>query len=140
MAASHSRSSKRTVGALRVLLGAAVLVPLLLVGVAALQHRRVLIEEAEQRTAKAAAILGQHTTSSFELYDFVFRRATDFLAAYPQGVDHAALQSFLARLHADLGDVQGVFVLDAKGDMVAHSRFTERPQINASDRDYFIAL
>src|SRR5262249_35390027 len=115
MASSHSRSSKRTVGALRVLLGAAVLVPSLLVGVAAFQHHRVLVEEAEQRTVKAATILGQHTTSNFELYDLVFRRVVNYLDARQSWPEHDVLQEFLSRLDHDLGNVQSVFVVDATG-------------------------
>ncbi|MBV8165917.1 MAG: hypothetical protein JO021_03925, partial [Alphaproteobacteria bacterium] len=140
MASIRSRSSKRTVGALRVLLGAAVLVPSLLVGVAAFQHHRVLVEEAEQRTVKAATILGQHTTSNFELYDLVFRRVADYLSARQDWPDHDVLQEFLSRLDRDLGNVQSVFVVDATGAMYAHSRFPKNPRSNASDRDYFMAL
>jgi two-component system NtrC family sensor kinase len=138
--ATLPRRSKRTVGALRVLLGAAVLVPVLLVAVAGWQHYRVLVEEGEQRTLRTATILQQHTVSSLELYDLVFRRVADHLAASPRWPAHDALQPFLVALDRDLGNVQSVYVVDATGAMYAHSRFTENPRSNAGDRDYFIAL
>ncbi len=140
MAHDLLRSSKRTVGALRVLLGAAVIVPALLAGVAAWQTRDVLIEQAEQRAVKTASILQQHAVSTFEIYELVFSRVADFLRSHPDPIDPYELHLFLQRLDLDVGSVEAVFVVDAGGHVVGHSRFPPPLAVFAGDRDYFLAL
>jgi two-component system NtrC family sensor kinase len=135
-------SSKRTVGALRILLGASVLVPALLAGAAAWQSRRVLIDEAEQRTVKTATILENHVASTFEIYDLVFLRIEDFLRSRHGRPEPTELHEFLARLAKDVGRINGVFVVDANGVVLGRSReaVSRFPDVNVNDRDYFRAL
>ncbi|MBI3514865.1 MAG: response regulator [Proteobacteria bacterium] len=140
MALNPLRSAKRTVGALRLLLAAAVLVPALLVGVAAWQNRKVLLEEAEQRSIRTTAILQQHAVSTFELYDLAFLRVADFLRSRRQPSDLAELHLFLQRLDLDVGSVDAVFVVDAAGGVISHSRFPPPLVVDVTDRDYFVAL
>jgi len=135
-------SSKRTVGALRILLGASVLVPALLAGVAAWQSHGVLIEEAEQRTVKTAAILQNHVASTFEIYDLVFHRIEDFLRLSHGQPDPVELHDFLARLAEDVGRIKGVFVVDSDGRMIGHNRrvLLHAIDLDVRERDYFLAL
>ena len=140
MAQALLTSSKRTVGALRVLLGAAVIVPALLAGVAAWQTRKVLIEQAEQRAVKTVSILQQHAISTFEIYELVFSRVADFLRSRRDPVDPKELHLFLQRLDLDVGSVEAVFVVDAAGRVVGHSRFGPPLAVEAGDRDYFVGI
>lgn len=131
-----SRPAMRTVGVLKALMVAAVLVPALLVGLAALQSWTVLLEEAEQRTEKTAAILQQHAAATLEIYTLVFSRVQDYLRSR----DTAAaveLHLFLQRLDDDVGQIEAVFLADADGNLTAHSRFAPPFTVNVGDRDYF---
>ncbi|MEJ0069523.1 MAG: hypothetical protein WDO24_13215 [Pseudomonadota bacterium] len=127
---------------MRLLLGAAVLVPALLAGAAAWQSRRVLIDEAEQRAVKTVTILQQHVASSFEIYHLVFLRVDDFLNSHRGALDPTELQRFLKRLADDVGRISDVYVVDAAGRVISHNRIDpSNPRaIDVSDRDYFLAL
>jgi two-component system NtrC family sensor kinase len=140
MSSALLRSSKRTVGALKVLLGAAVLVPALLAGLAAWQNLNVLIDQAEQRAVKTAVVLQQHAMATFEIYELVFLRVQDFLRLHRDRLDPSELHAFLKRLDEDVGSIEAVFAVDRAGRVIGHSRFAPPFEIEVADRDYFIAL
>jgi two-component system, NtrC family, sensor kinase len=134
------RSSRSTVRALRGLLAAALAVPALLYAVAAWQSREVLFEEAADRAQKTAGILQQHATATFQLYEQVFDRIEDHLETVGE-TNLAALHSFLARLDKQLEQIDSIFVVDADGRVVSHSRTWPMPDgVFAGDRDYFLTL
>ncbi|MBV8650783.1 MAG: response regulator, partial [Alphaproteobacteria bacterium] len=131
---------RRSVGALHVLFAASLLVPAILFALAAWQNRTILFGEAGQRTVKTAAILEQQAAATMQVYEMVFLRVEDYLRSHEQHLDPVELHQFLHQLDKDSGATDAVFVMDADGGVIAHSRFPPPLAINAADRDYFMAL
>jgi signal transduction histidine kinase/CheY-like chemotaxis protein len=132
--------SKRSIGALRVLLAASVLIPAVLFSVAAWQNWVILFDEASQRTVKTAVILERHAAATMQIYELVFSRVEDFLRNHNGHADPQELQPFLRQLDEDAGQIDGIFLIDADGNVTAHSRFSSPQHITTADRDYFLAV
>jgi len=90
-AATDARRSRGTARALGILLVASLAVPALLFAVAAWQNRSLLLEEGAIRAQRTAAILEQQAAATFQLYEQVFDRVEERLAA--GGADPASIQS-----------------------------------------------
>jgi two-component system NtrC family sensor kinase len=131
---------KRSVGALRVLFAASILVPAILFLLAAWQNKTILFGEAEKRTVKTAAILEQQAAATMQIYEMVFRRVEDYLRSHQNHLDLNELHQFLRQLDEDAGQADAIFVIDADGAAIAHSRFPPPLAATTADRDYFLAL
>jgi two-component system NtrC family sensor kinase len=135
-----TKSGKGSVGALRILLAAAVLVPFVLFAVASWLDKQVLLDEAEHRSIKTSIILQQQAAATMEIYELIFLRVEDFLAANSGAPDRDQLHEFLKKLDDDIGQIEAVFVVDQDGNVIGHSRFSGSQPASAADRDYFLAL
>ncbi|HEX3500633.1 MAG TPA: ATP-binding protein [Stellaceae bacterium] len=133
-------TKQRTIGALKAIFAIAVLVPIVLFAAAAWQDRRVLVEQAEQRTIKTAAILQQQAMATVQIYELIFREVQTYMTATHGNPDSRELYALLRSLDDNVGQVDAVFVLDRDGKVIGHSRSPPPLSVAASDRDYFIAL
>jgi two-component system NtrC family sensor kinase len=133
-------TKRRTIGALKAIFTIAVLVPLVLFAAAAWQDRRVLLEQAEQRTSKTAAILQQQAMATVQIYELIFRQVQAYMGAIQGRPDPRALYLLLRGLDDNVGQVDAVFVIDRDGKVLGHSRSPPPLSVSAGDRDYFAAL
>ncbi|MCW6509598.1 ATP-binding protein [Lichenifustis flavocetrariae] len=124
---------------LRVLLAASLIVPALLFAGAAWQERRVLMGEAARRAEKTAEVLEQHAGAAFNAYELIFARIAEHLRAVPDESE-AARHIYLAGIDHELRQVGSLFLVDANGEVTAHSRYFPVQSSNVMDRDYFRAL
>ena len=132
-------SPSGTVRRLRGLLAASIVVPGLLYVVAAWQERRLLLDEAAERTDRTAEVLEQQALAAFQAYELIFARVDEHLRAAPDE-DEATRHAYLAGIDRGLKAVGSLFLVDATGRISAHSRFYPVPASNAGDRDYFRML
>jgi two-component system NtrC family sensor kinase len=133
-------TKRRTIGALKAIFTIAVLVPLVLFAAAAWQDRRVLVEQAEQRTSKTAAILQQQAMATVQIYELIFRQVQAYMGAIQGRPDPRALYLLLRGLDDNVGQVDAVFVIGRDGKVLGHSRSPPPLSVSAGDRDYFVAL
>jgi two-component system, NtrC family, sensor kinase len=133
-------TKQRTIGALRAIFTIAVLVPIVLFAAAVWQDRRILVEQAEQRTIKTATILQQQAMATVQIYELIFRQVQAYMGATHGHPDPSALYELLRGLDDNVGQVDAVFVTDDTGKVIGHSRAPPPLSVAASDRDYFIAL
>ncbi len=133
-------TKQRTIGALKALFTIAVLVPIVLFAAAVWQDRRVLVEEAEQRTIKTATILQQQAMATLQVYELIFRQVQTFITTAQGNPDPWELYLLLRGLDDNVGQVDAVFVVDRDGKVIGHSRSPPPLSVTAGDRDYFVAL
>jgi signal transduction histidine kinase len=131
---------QRTIGALKAIFTIAVLVPIVLFAAAAWQDRRVLVEQAEQRTVKTTAILQQQAMATMQIYELIFRQVQAYMTATQGNPDSRELYALLRGLDDNVGQVDAVFVIDRGGKVLGHSRTPPPLAVAAGDRDYFVAL
>jgi two-component system, NtrC family, sensor kinase len=138
--AKRLTTKQRTIGALKASFAVAVLIPLVLFAAAAWLDRRVLVEQAEQRTVKTVAVLRQQALATLQTYELVFRQVETFMAAAQGKPDPMDLHLLLRGLDENVRQAEAVFVLDRDGGVIGHSRTPPPLAVTASDRDYFVAL
>jgi two-component system, NtrC family, sensor kinase len=134
------RTKQRTIGALKAIFTIAVLVPIVLFAAAVWQDRRILVEQAEQRTIKTAAILQQQALATVQIYELIFRQVQAHIRATHEHPEPRVLYELLHGLDDNVGQVDAVFVADRAGKVLGHSRAPPPLSVVAGDRDYFIAL
>ena len=124
---------------LRILLVASLVVPALLFGAAIWQERRVLLAEAARQAERSAEVLEQHAAAAFHTYDLIFARIYEHLRAAPDE-DEAARHAYLATIDREVKEVSSLFLVDAGGQVTAHSRYFPLSPTEVRDRDYFRML
>jgi signal transduction histidine kinase len=142
MSKHHPQLSIRTpptIRLLRLLLAASLVFPALVLVGTSVQDRRNLMSQAAQRAEASAEVLEQHATVAFHAYELIFAQVDQHLRAAPDE-DEAARHAYLASIDRGLKEVGSLFVVDAAGQVIAHSRFSPVPATNVADRDYFRIL
>jgi signal transduction histidine kinase len=132
---------RATLGWLKaVMVLAAVLPALAFVGSALFLHRQVMAE-ATLQVDRAARVGEEHALRVFETNMALLNRAADLLGGEADAALLARepqLHRELTRMAANLPQLQGVFIIDASGHMVATNRMLPAPHaIDYSDRDAF---
>ncbi len=122
---------------------AAILLPLMLFGLAAWESRRATIRDAEQRVDQIARILEEHALKVFETHRLAIQAVDGRLSAsgMTRADDEAALHRFLTQLQAGLDQVAAITLIDAAGHIEASGlAFPVDRAVDFSDREWFQAL
>ncbi len=122
---------------------AAVLLPLVLFGLAAWESRRVTIRDAEQRVDQTARLLEEHALKVFETHRLAIQAVDGRLSAsgIAPATDEPALHRFLNQLQSGLDQIAAITVIDAAGHIEASGSVypADRTQ-DLSNREWFQAL
>jgi signal transduction histidine kinase/CheY-like chemotaxis protein len=126
----------------RLLLAAAIAVPLGLLGLAGWLNFRQVSVEAERNAMHNARALSEHALRTLRSHELILEFADAYVANRSWRDIQASedVHRMLARLRGKGDDVASVFLLAADGRSFASSRRFPMPQVDASDRDYFKAL
>ena len=130
----------RSISPLRVLLALSVLAPALLFGFAAWRDRVDVLQEAENRAARAADILHEHTLAVFETQQLVIARVGDRIRGmgWSDIAGSRDLHDFLVDLQRGLPQIESIFLTDPTGFIAASSRAFPMQPFDVRDREYFI--
>jgi signal transduction histidine kinase len=136
-------SPGRTVEIGKVLLAISVLLPLVVLVLAAAQGRREAIRETHARVERTTHILHEHAVKVFETHRLVIEEVNERLRGmdWSREADRASLHSMLARLSEELDQVATITITDPEGRLRASSRiYPADPTISFADRDWYLAL
>jgi two-component system, NtrC family, sensor kinase len=120
---------------------AAVLAPGVLFGAYAWASYHQVFRDAESRAAHLAAILQEHALRAFEAVQLALRLADQHL----DGLDWETIASSrplweeLRRIQQFGPQIGSIFVVSPDGDSPLTTRVFPAPQVDFSDRDYFVA-
>jgi signal transduction histidine kinase len=125
---------------LRLLLVAALAVPLLLLTFAAWQNFRLVQLEAKQRVAIEAGQLHEHAVSAIETYALILAWVDDRIRGLDwDRIEHdSELHRFLSNLET-LPQIGAVLVIDTQGQIRASGSPFPAAAADASNRDAFVA-
>ncbi len=128
--------------ALRRLLTAAVLVPVLMAGALGWQGQTLAVQDAEVTADRSAHVLADHLHALLQIHAFATSRIAARLA--PDNPDRPAnadaLSHFLARFVAESKELTAITVIAPDGHLVASSVAHPQADTSFADRPYFIAL
>jgi two-component system, NtrC family, sensor kinase len=122
------------------ILGAAILVPILVLGFAAVSGYRTAQTLADRQTLRARDVAQEHATKVFETIDRTIALMEEIVSRTPEGnlrSDEPQLHDRLKRIVAGLPQIKSAWVFDKDGHAIANSLVSPPPQIDFSDRDYF---
>lgn len=110
--------------------------------------RESTLKSAEADLSRYSLILAQQTDWSFKSMDLVLSSVGDYLArkgvtdgdSYRQVMSNRETHLLLKEKITGLPQVDAVTLIDANGQLINFSRYWPIPDINVSDRDYYIAL
>ena len=125
------------------LIAAAILLPIVLFGLAAWQSYDATLRDAEGRVERTARILEEHAIKVFETHRLVIQQVEGRLrfVDWSKPEDQLDLHAMLKSLEAELDQVATITVTDAKGGFLASGRrYPADPSISFVDRDYWKAL
>jgi signal transduction histidine kinase len=128
---------QRVVVWLRIMLFVSVILPLAFLAAYALITYRLALGDLEQLVQRTVDVMSEHTLKVFETQELILDQAAILLSGInPDKMgDTSDLNEALKRLQREREQIAGIFILDARGDLRAASRW--RSSINAADRDYF---
>lgn len=123
-------------------MAATVIGALFVLGVASLQHYRFVSRSADERIARSLDIAVEHTNKVFEEIELLFssvegitrRRSVQALR-----LEEAELHERLRDMIGKVPDLRSIWLFDQKGKPVVTSSVLPAPDLNNSDRDYFVA-
>jgi two-component system NtrC family sensor kinase len=126
---------------LHVLLVASIVVPAAMLAYIAWYDWRVVHDQAMQEARRTVLILREHALKVFEAHEF----AIDQIEERIRGLDWATirssrdLQAYLARLASRRSLVTSILLVGPDGKTASVSTAFPAPDVNLSDRDYFVA-
>ncbi len=139
----RSRSPRLTVGLLWAVLGASVLIPALLFGLAAWQSREQALRDAARSAERISQSIQQHAQNVFDTIRVTMDRIDDRVADMSiDAMRHSwELHAFLRRVDEELAQIGTIVLADADGMRIASStEFNPASPVNLADRDYMKAL
>ena len=126
-----------------VLLVVAVVVPLLMFGLAANRQQRAAWADADERIARTLELVNEHALKVFETQQLVQDRIAEILGDRTDAqirADERALHERLNAIVRQLPQVQGIWVVDRHGrPLVVGELYPAPTHLDLSDRAYFIA-
>ena len=128
--------------ALRKLLTAAVLVPVLMAGALGWQGRTLAVQDAEIAADRSAHVLADHLHALLQIHAFATSRIASRLAPDnpDRPTDADALNRLLARFVAEATELTAITVIGPDGHLVSSSITQPQADTSFADRSYFIAL
>jgi two-component system, NtrC family, sensor kinase len=136
-----SRANGKLLLLLRSLLVFSILAPSLFFGLSAWLSYRDAFAAAESRTRHMASLLQEHTLKVFETIRLVLQQTDERISGRtPDEISTSRiLWEQLKALQQSLEQVDSIFVTDGAGRNVLTTRAYPAPDIDFSDRDYFVA-
>ena len=121
---------------------ASVVVPFLIFGIVARQDYESRLREAEREVARSAEIFYSHALNVFQTHELVARRVDDRLhgMTWDEIERSSAMRDYLARIRAELPQVQAIWLADRTGAIRNASEALPSTPVSVADRDYFLAL
>ena len=128
--------------ALRRLLGAAVVVPVLLSGALAWQGRTLAIQDGELTVDRSARIVADHLGALLQVHAFALNRvATRLEADEPDlAADPERLRRLLVQYVSESPKLKALSVIGQDGRLIASSTTPSDPDVSFADRDHFLAV
>jgi signal transduction histidine kinase len=126
---------------IRALITLSILVPALAFAAAAWLSRRQVIDEAHQRVQTTVGLLREHALKVFDTHVLALKQIDDRTKDLDwETIGRSeSLHQYLAGLSRDLGTPNGLWLTDARGRIRAASISFPAPEIDVSDREYFVA-
>jgi two-component system NtrC family sensor kinase len=119
------------------LLFASVLVPTVVLGLAAWQNWHQLEATAEERAQRTVGLMAEHALKVFENNEQLLSRIDERLRGLtPEQIGSAEIGQYFTRLANEVDHVEGVGVVGADGRLVAVSGSFPAPPLDLRDRDY----
>jgi len=139
MTASLIQSAQRTVAALRLAVVAAIVVPVLLFGVAAWQNRLYELHEGEANARTIVRLLHEHALKVLETQELAIAQIDQHIRGmtWDEIGRSAEVHELLRSLDEQLEQVDAIALIDPSGHIRASSRFFPAPPEYVGDRDYF---
>jgi two-component system NtrC family sensor kinase len=124
------------------ILGAAILLPVVVLGFTAWTGYRTAFDLADRQILRARDVAQEHATKVFETIDRTIALLEE-IASRPPGedrdADEARLHDRLKRIVEGLPQIKSAWVFASGGHSIANSLVAPSPKIDFSDRDYFRA-
>jgi len=140
-AGSHWYESVGALRWLKIVVVLAAVVPLLALAGAAWYLREQATAQAKVRIDQAARVAEEHALKVFETNIALLNRAADLLGDEPDAAllaRESEIHKTLKRMTADLPQMQGLFILNAGGHMLATNRLFPAPHdIDFTDRPLY---
>ena len=126
----------------RVLLVAAVVVPLLTFVAVAWVDRTTVMAQAEREAADIAEICAQQALNVLQTHELVASTVSEHVAgmSWDEIGSSAALHDYLARVDDEYPQMKGIWLVDRFGVIRNSSLMFPMQPVSLADRDYFIAL
>jgi two-component system NtrC family sensor kinase len=121
---------------------ATVIGALFVLSIASLQHYSFISRSADERIARSLDIAVEHTNKVFEEIELLFssvegitrRRSLETLK-----LEEAELHQRFKEMISNVPDLRAIWLFDRNGKPVVTSSVLPAPDLNNSDRDYFVA-
>src|SRR3954453_8985739 len=133
---------KRAVASLRWIMVGTIIVPALGFAVAAWQHRNRILTLADERIDRSLEISYEQSQKVFQSIEVLLSS----IGEITRGRTDESLRLYQAELHerlqqliAFVPDIRSVLLFDREGKPIATSLLFPAPDLNNSDRDYFVA-
>jgi len=126
---------------LRGVFAASILIPLALFAIVAWEGHREIYRDAERAILRQTAILYEHASKVLQAQELVIEQANDRIRGLPWAEIRSSAQvwSDLKRLAEQVQHVDSIFIVDAQGRSALTTRAHPSPEVDFSDRDYFLA-
>jgi two-component system, NtrC family, sensor kinase len=126
---------------LRGLLVASVLVPLTVFGVVAWESHRELYTAAERLIHRQTAILFEHAAKVLQAQKLVIEQVNDRVRdlSWEEIRTSDQVWNDLRRLAGEVQHIDSIFIVDPQGRSALTTRTRPSPEVDFSDRDYFVA-
>jgi len=130
----------KLVRVLRGVFAASILIPLALFAMVAWERHREIYRDAERTILRQTAILYEHASKVLQAQELVIEQANDRIGGLSWAEIRSSAQVWndLKRLAEQVQHVDAIFIVDPKGQSALTTRAHPSPQVDFSDRDYFL--
>jgi two-component system, NtrC family, sensor kinase len=126
---------------LRGLLAASILVPFALFAIVAWESHRELYNDTEQVLRRRNAILYEHAAKVLQAQKLVIEQVNERIRdlSWQEIKTSEQLWNDLRRLVGEVQHIDSIFIVDPQGRSALTTRARPSPEVDFSDRDYFVA-
>jgi two-component system, NtrC family, sensor kinase len=142
MVSSSGPSSPPGTARFSFVMAATVIGALFVLTVASAQHYRFVSRSADESIARALDIAVEHTNKVFEEIELLFSSVEGITGRRTVGTlksEQAPLHDRLAKMIANAPDLRAIWLFDLTGRPLVTSSVFPAPDLDNSDRDYFVA-